>query len=256
MADSLTSLLNSTIQAGETAIEELLFQYLDGLEDGTYRVANGSLAITSTEDSVDVVTGSYTDEGTILSATDWFTGQETASQSLIDLVTGTAQTGVYFAFDTDATTVTVAASYTSSSVKFSGATAALTATDWWGDSAAAQAAAADLQVTGLRFAHSSGASGVTCWFYNGTDVVEQIFGTGAIANYATTYTPGSSVTTTTVDTLYWDGDSVEAMTFAVEDSALYASGVTKGGTLAIWDTNKQSVLGMELLGGDIQLQIV
>jgi len=239
MADSLTSLLNSTIQAGETAIEELLFQYLDGLEDGTYKTSNGSLTIASTEDSVDVVTGSYTDEGTILSATDWFTGQETASQSLIDLVTGTAQAGVYFAFDTDATTVTVAASYTSSSVKFSNATAALTATDWWGDSAAAQAAAADLQVTGLRFAHSSGASG-----------------TGAIANYATTYTPGSSVTTTTVDTLYWDGDSVEAMTFAVEDSALYASGVTKGGTLAIWDTNKQSVLGMELLGGDIQLQIV
>ena len=252
----LTSLLNSTIQTGETVIEDNLFQYLDQLADGTYKTSNGSLTIVSTEDSVDTVTGSYTDEGTTLSATEWFTGQETASQSLIDLVTGTAQTGVYFAYDTDVTTVTVAASYTSSSVKFSNATAALTATDWWGDSAAAQAAATDLQVTGLRFAHSSGVNGVTCWFYNGTDVVEQIFGTGAIANYATTYTPGSSVTTTTVDTLYWDGDSVEAMTFAVEDSALYASGVTKGGTLAIWDTNKQSVLGMELLGGDIQLQIV
>jgi hypothetical protein len=252
----LTSLLNSTIQTGETVIEDNLFQYLDQLADGTYKTSNGSLTIVSTEDSVDTVTGSYTDEGTILSATAWFTGQETASQSLIDLVTGTAQTGVYFAYDTDVTTVTVAASYTSSSVKFSNATASLAATDWWGDSAAAQAAATDLQVTGLRFAHSSGVNGVTCWFYNGTDVVEQVFGAGAIANYATTYTPGSSVTTTTVDTLYWDGDSVETMTFDVGDSSLYATGVTEGGTLATWDTNKQSVLGMELLAGDIQLQII
>ena len=54
MADSLTSLLNSTIQAGETAIEEPLFQYLDGLEDGTYKTSNGSLTIASTEDSVDL----------------------------------------------------------------------------------------------------------------------------------------------------------------------------------------------------------
>jgi hypothetical protein len=167
----LTSLLNSTIQTGETVIEDNLFQYLDQLADGTYKTSNGSLTIASTEESVDVVTGSYTDEGTTLSATEWFTGQETASQSLIDLVTGTAQTGVYFAYDTD-------------TVQFN---------------------------SGPR---------------------------------------------TTVDCLFWNGDSVELRTFRAFDEANYATAFTEGSTTAIWDTDKQGVVGLELAGSDITLTIV
>jgi hypothetical protein len=252
---TLTSLLNSTIQAGETVIEEPLLDYLDDLADGTYKVGDGTLTISTTEDEVDSITGSWTANSSTLTSTEWFTGQETASQSLLDLVTGLQVSSVYFAYDTDITTTKVDGSYTSSTL-FGGATS-LKGTAWWGNAAAAEAAAADLQVIGLRFAVRYPASGqVEYKAWDGTQVQTLTAGTAVQGNYATTYTASTTTTTTTVDALYWDGDSVETMTFAVGDITSYATGVTEGSTLAIWDTNKQSVLGMELLGGDITLQII
>jgi hypothetical protein len=165
MADTLTSLLNSTIQAGETELDGSLNDYLQLLEDGTYKVGGGTLTVTTTEDDLDTITGKYNNLAATLTSTAWFTGQETASQELIDFVTGLAQSGVYFAFDTD-------------TVQFN---------------------------SGPR---------------------------------------------TTVDCVYWDGDSVELQTFRAVDDATYATAFTEGYTTVVWDTNKQSVLGMTLAGTD------
>lgn len=171
MADTLTSLLNSTVQAGDTTLDTSLEETLLALEDGTYQVANGTLTIATTEDQLDTVTGKYSNNTAVLTSTEWFTGEETASQELIDFITGLGQTGVYFAFDTDTVQLN----------------------------------------SGPR---------------------------------------------TTVDTLYWDGDSVEARTFRAVDDANYATGFTEGSTTATWDTNKQSVLGLELVGADITLTVI
>jgi len=256
MADTLTSLLNSTIQAGETVIEDSLLDYLDELADGTYKVGGGTLTIATTEDQVDEITGSFTSNQSTLTSTEWFTGQETASQGLIDLISGLQDSSVYFAYDTDVTTTKVNGSYTSSNLL--GGSSTLKGTAWWGNGAAAEAAAADLQVVGLRFAvkYSSTGGAVEYKAWDGTQVQTLFAGTQQQGNYATTYTASTTTTTTTVDTLYWDGDSVETMTFAVGDITAYATGVTEGSTLATWDTNKQSIVGMELLGGDITLQII
>jgi hypothetical protein len=218
-------------------------------------VAGGTLTISTTEDEVDSITGSWTANSSTLTSADWFTGQETASQGLLDLVTGLQDSSVYFAYDTDVTTTKVNGSYTSSNVV--GGASSLKSTAWWGNGAAAEAAAADLQVTGLRFAVRYPASGqVEYKAWDGTQVQTLTAGTQVLGNYATTYTASSTTTATTVDALYWDGDSVEQITFQVGDTANYATAVTEGSRLAIWDTNKQSVLGMELLGGDITLQII
>ena len=66
---TLTSLLNSTIQAGETVIEDSLLDYLDDLADGTYKVGGGTLTISTTEDQVDSITGSWTANSSTLTST-------------------------------------------------------------------------------------------------------------------------------------------------------------------------------------------
>lgn len=75
-------------------------------------------------------------------------------------------------------------------------------------------------------------------------------------NWATDYIAASTETINTVDTLHWDGSAVQSQTFAVGDSAVYAEEFIPGSTIATWDTNKQSVLGLELAGEGITLSIV
>lgn len=256
MADTLTSLLNSTIQPGETVIEGSLLEYLNTLADGTYQVGGGTLTLTTTPDQVDTITGDWSSNTATLTSTSWFTGQETASQGLADLVTGLQATGVHFAFDTDTTTTKVAGSYSSSTLV--GGSSTLKGTAWWGNAAAAEAAAADLQVIGLRFAvkYSPTGGAVEYRAWDGTQVQTLAAGTQQLGNYATAYTASTTSTITTVDTLWWDGDSLEQATFAVAAATAYATGVIEGSTLATWDTNRQAILGLELTGGDITLQIV
>jgi len=258
MADTLTSLLNSTIQAGETSIEEPLLDFLDDLADGTYKVGGGSLTIETVDPVVDEIVGTWTDNGAVLASTDWFTGQETASQGLIDLVTGLGDSSAYFAWDTDTVTTAVAGSTTNIVDTWVSKNAQIKTTAWYGNNAAALAAAEAAKVDGAIFAISGSNAGVTYAYW---DSVSQIAKTGsaastAVQTYATSYVAARSVTTTTVDTLHWDGDSLETVTFQVGDAISYATGVTDGYTLATWDTNKQPLLGMELFGGDIQLEII
>jgi len=103
MADTLTSLLNSEIQRGDTELSETLETYLDGLEEGVYETANGTLTVEITEGELDTITGTVRDNQSAITSTAWYAGNttETASQELIDLVTGQAQAGVYFIYDLD-----------------------------------------------------------------------------------------------------------------------------------------------------------
>lgn len=251
---TLTSLLNSTVQQGETTLDADLEGALLALEDGTYKVGGGTLTVATTEDDLDTLTGDWTDNSSTLLATDWFSGTETASQELIDFVTGLAQSGVYFAFDTDLTTVTTAASYTSQVGSWGTQGASLQGTAWWGNAALAAQIAAELQIDKLSFGVSQSNSGsvYTVFWDAAAGQVQTVQNLNPVISrtWANGYTAASTTTTETIDTLYWDGDSAEVQTFAVDVSTTYATDFTEGITTAIWDTNKQSVLGMTLTGSD------
>jgi hypothetical protein len=258
---TLTALLNKTIQRGETTLDSSLDAYLSALADGSYRVGKGSLTLTTTAPVVDTVVGSWTADQSLLAATSWWTGQETASQALIDEVTGLHDTGVAFAFDSDTTTTTttIPGSYTSVTGAFY-LQSGLNTTAWYGKPADAAAAAEDLKVTGLAFVTSGSNAGVTYKAWDGTAVQTYSVASSFAGPYAKTYTPSTTTTTTTttVDALVWNGTTVEVQTFAADAAVTWATSVIDGYRTAVWDTNKKPVLGMDLTwaGGDSHLTIV
>lgn len=256
----LTSLLNKTIQRGGTTLDPSLDSFLTALADGSYRVGKGSLTLATIDPVIDTITGDWdTDQGQ-LTATAWWTGQETADQSLIDQITGLQQTGVFFAFDSDTTTTTIPASYTSSTGAWN-QQSGLTTTPWWGNVALATNIAAELQVDKLSFGVSTSNSGsVYTVFWDATaGQVQTVANLNPVISrtWATGYTAASSTTTTTLDALFWDGDSVELQTFAAAEVGTFATSVTDGYRTAVWDTNKKPLLGMNLSWGeDWELAIV
>jgi hypothetical protein len=258
---TLTSLLNRTIQRGETTLDSSLESFLAALADGSYRVGKGSLTLTTTAPVIDTISGDWDTDQAQLTATAWWTGQETASQALIDQVTGLHQIGVAFAFDSDTTTTTTTTpgSYTSVSGAFY-LQSGLNTTAWYGNATAAAAAAEDLKVTGLAFVTAGSNAGVTYKAWDGTQVQTYQVASSFTGPYAKTYTASTSstTTTTTVDALVWDGSTVQLQTFAAAEFGTFAIDVTDGYRTAVWDTNKKPLLGMDLTwaGGGSHLTIV
>jgi hypothetical protein len=256
----LTSLLNRTIQKGETTLDPSLDAYLAALADGVYKVGKGSFTISTTAPVVDTVTGSWDADQAQLTATAWWTGQESASQALIDEVTGLKDTGVAFAFDSDTvtTTNTTPGSYTSVTGAYY-LQSGLNTTAWYGKPANAAAAAEDLKVTGLAFVTAGSNAGVTYKAWDGTAVQTYQVASSFTGPYAKTYTASvtTTTTTTTIDALVWDGTAAVVQTFATDAAVTWATDVTDGYRTAVWDTNKHAVLGMVLSGsGNTNFSII
>ena len=258
MADTLTSLLNSAVSKGDDAIDDSLLDLLATLDDGSYAVANGTLTLNTAPDEVDTITGDFTNNSALLLGTEWFTGQEAPSQGLIDTVTGAADTSAYFAFDTDEQVEAVAGSYTSATDTWINKSAQLQGTAWYGNVAAATAAAADLKVNGLAFVTAGSNRGITYSYWDSASGTVQTGSTDAFTtrNLALTYVPSSTKTITTIDTLRWNGSAVEEVTFSADALVDYASSVTEGFRTATWETDKKSVEGLVLTGGDLTLAVV
>jgi hypothetical protein len=107
-------------------------------------------------------------------------------------------------------------------------------------------------VTG-KFTALSADLTATAWF-TGTETASQelyaLVGSlqrvGAYFAFDTDFQQLNSGPRTTVDCLFWDGDSVELTTFRAFDQASYVTGFTESQTTITWDSCRPRLEGLQL----------
>lgn len=113
--------------------------------------------------------------------------------------------------------------------------------------------AAEIDTVTGKFTDLSADLTTTAWF-TGTETASQdlyalvgsLQQTGAYFAFDTDTQQLNSGPRTTVDCLFWDGDSVEAATFRPFDQVNYATTYTEGQTTITWDSCRPLLEGLQI----------